>query len=345
MTKYRLMDDYSEGGHPLILKALSATNLTQQTAYGDDEYCEKARALIAGRCGQPNIPVYFVSGGTLANIIITASALRSHEAIISAESGHIALHETGAIEAAGHKIISVPSSDGKLTPESIEQAVSQNTFAPHMAKPRLVYLSNATELGTVYTKDELEKISACCKSNHLLLMLDGARLGVALASNNSELTLEDITRLTDIFWIGGTKAGALIGEAIVIPNSTLAEEFSFNIKQRGALLAKGRVLGLQFMTLFGDNLFDELSSRANLLAAKLSEGIVRKGYNLYCPTDCNQVFPILPDKALGSLQKHFQFHEWHQAEHNHTVIRLVTSWATDENRIDDFIELLEINNT
>lgn len=335
------MDDYSEGGHPNIISALSHTNLSQQNAYGDDEYCEQARSLIARRCQQSDLPIFFVTGGTLANITITASALRSHEAIISAESGHIAAHETGAIEAAGHKIISIPSDDGKLTPEIIKAAVEKNTFAPHMAKPRLVYISNATELGTVYTKAELTSISTYCEDNNLLLMLDGARLGVALASRNSELTLEDIAQLTDIFWIGGTKAGALIGEAIVIPNRPLAEEFSFNVKQRGALLAKGRVLGIQFRELFTDGLFDELSERANTLATKLSEGIVDKGYTLFAPTDCNQVFPVLPDTLVKTLEQHFQFHVWQPAENKHSVLRLVTSWATDEAQIDRFIELVK----
>lgn len=341
ISKYRFMDDYSEGGHPDILAALSSTNLSQQTAYGDDEYCVRARALIAKRCGADNLAVHFVTGGTLANITITASALRSHEAIVSAESGHIALHETGAIEAAGHKIISVPTADGKLSVEAVSNAVSNHSFAPHMAKPRLVYLSNATELGTVYTREELADLSAYCREHQLLLMLDGARLGVALASTSSTLTLEDIATLTDVFWIGGTKAGALIGEAIVIPNAELAHEFAFNIKQRGALLAKGRVLGIQFQQLFSDGLFDRLALRANSLAAQLSVGIVERGHSLYTPTDCNQVFAVLPNSCIETLEETFQFHRWQAVDSATTVVRLVTSWATDETQILRFLDALQ----
>ena len=340
MNKYCFTDDYSEGGHPDIIEALSRTNFTQQTAYGDDDYCQQARELISAQCGQAELPVFFVASGTLANIIILSSALRSHEAIISAESGHIALHETGAIEAIGHKIISVPTRDGKLTPARIKAAVASNTFAPHMAKPRLVYISNATELGTVYTLDELTAVAATCRANNLLLMLDGARLGAALSSTRSQLNLNDIARLTDIFWIGGTKAGALVGEAIVIPNRALADDFSFHIKQRGALLAKGRLLGLQFTELFSGELFFRLTRRANDLADKLSQAIVSQGYTLFTDTDCNQVFPILPNTLITSLREKFAFHLWEEVDKDHAVIRLVTSWATDEQQVDSFISKL-----
>ena len=239
MKKYSFLDDYSEGCHPNILEVMASTNLVQQTAYGNDDYSEQARHLIREHLGQETIPVYFVAGGTLANIIIMSSALRSHEAVIAASSGHIVVRETGAIEATGHKIITVVSQDGKLTPNDIESTLASNAHYPHMAKPRLVYISNATETGTVYTKAELQALSETCKSNGLLLLLDGARLGTALTASISDLTMKDIAELTDVFWIGGTKAGALIGEAIVIPNDQLADDYSFHIKQRGALLAKG----------------------------------------------------------------------------------------------------------
>ncbi|WP_346837059.1 aminotransferase class I/II-fold pyridoxal phosphate-dependent enzyme [Microbulbifer sp. SAOS-129_SWC] len=337
MSQYSFLDDYSEGCHPDILAALADTNLVQQTAYGNDDYSERARALIREQLGRRDTPVYFVSGGTLANIIITASALRPHEAIIAASTGHIVGRETGAIEAAGHKIITVATADGKLTPEDIRSALANNAHYPHMAKPRLVYISNATELGTVYTRAELRALAESCRANDLLLMLDGARLGVALTTEASDLTLAEIADLTDIFWIGGTKAGALIGEAIVIPNAQLAHEFDFHIKQRGALLAKGRLLGLQFATLFSGQLFFALSAHANAMAQKISRAITASGYALASPTQSNMIFPILPDALLEKLHQDYEFHLWSKADDEHAVIRLVTSWATDEEQVNAFI--------
>ncbi len=273
MSKYCFLDDYSEGCHPRILDALTRSNLIQQTAYGDDEYSTQARKLIQEQLGGKDIPIYFVAGGTLANIIITSTSLRSHEAVIAASTGHIVVRETGAVEATGHKIITVASDDGKLTADDIETALANNAHYPHMAKPRLVYISNATEAGTVYTKTELQGLSYVCKENGLLLLLDGARLGVALTAGINDLTLDDVAELTDIFWIGGTKAGALIGEAIVVPNAQLADDFAFHIKQRGGLLAKGRLLGIQFVELFSDDLFYDLTRHANAMAQKLSAAI------------------------------------------------------------------------
>ncbi|MEE9334905.1 MAG: beta-eliminating lyase-related protein [Granulosicoccaceae bacterium] len=338
MGRYSFLDDYSEGCHPRILDALSKTNMIQQTAYGDDEYSVKARILIREQLGAVDIPVFFVAGGTLANIIISSISLRSHEAVIAANTGHIVVRETGAIEATGHKIISVQSDDGKLTPTSIKTALANNAHFPHMAKPRLVYISNATEAGTVYTKAELQALSLVCKDNGLLLLLDGARLGVALTAGISDLSLADIAELTDIFWIGGTKAGALIGEAIVIPNSNLAEDFAFHIKQRGGLLAKGRLLGIQFMELFSGGLFFELTRHANTMAQKLSESITACGYKLAAPTQSNQVFLILPDALIESLKVNYDFYVWEKIDNQHSVTRIVTSWATDEKQVDALIE-------
>ena len=338
MSKYSFLDDYSEGCHPKILEALASTNLVQQTAYGNDEYSEQARKLIRKHLGGKKFPIYFVAGGTLANIIIMSNALRSHEAVIAASTGHIVVRETGAIEAIGHKIITVVSADGKLTSGDIKAALANNAHYPHMAKPRLVYISNATEAGTVYTKAELQSLSETCNANDLLLLLDGARLGVALTANINDLTLEDIAELTDIFWIGGTKAGALIGEAIVIPNEHLANEFSFHIKQRGGLLAKGRLLGLQFVELFTDGLFFDLTQHANAMAQKLSTAITRGGYSLTAATESNQIFPILPDIMIESLKQNNDFYVWEKANDQHSVIRMVTSWATDEKKVDALIQ-------
>ena len=340
MNKYSFLDDYSEGCHPAILQAMADSNMVQQTAYGDDEYSEQARNLIRKRLDDDDIPVFFVAGGTLANIIIISSALKSHEAIIAADSGHIVVRETGAIEATGHKIITVPSKDGKLTPESIKTTLANNAHFPHMAKPRLVYISNATETGTVYSKAQLKALSEICKDNNLLLLLDGARLGTALSADINDLTLKDIADLTDIFWIGGTKAGSLIGEAIVIPNQKLADDFDFHIKQRGALLAKGRVLGLQFFELFKDDLFFKNTKHSNVLAQKLSQALVDKGHEMAALTESNQIFPILPNALIKKLEQRFAFYVWQKHDDEHSVVRLVTSWATDENKVDEFISMI-----
>lgn len=232
------------------------------------------------------------------------------------------------------------SQDGKLTSDDIGSALASNAHYPHMTKPRMVYISNATEAGTVYTKAELEALSETCKSKGLLLLLDGARLGAALSARVNDLNLKDIADLVDIFWIGGTKAGALIGEAIVIPNKQLADDFSFHIKQRGALLAKGRLLGLQFKELFNDRLFFDLSEHANAMARKLSDAIVADGHALHTETESNQIFPILPNTIIEALKKNFGFYVWEQVDDQRSVIRLVTSWATDEKQVDAFIHTM-----
>jgi threonine aldolase len=251
------------------------------------------------------------------------------------------VREAGAIEATGHKLIVVPPVDGKLTPANIEAALASNAHFPHMAKPRLIYLSNATEIGTVYSLAELRKISALAKQRGLILFLDGARLGAAMASSKSDATLADIASLVDIFWIGGTKAGALLGEAIVVCNPALTEDFAFHVKQRGGMLAKGRLLGIQFQELFGvKNLFLENAKHANAMAAKLASGIVSGGYALEAETATNQVFPILPDSVISALEQHFAFYVWRKSDNDHSVIRLVTSWATQEHQVDALLARL-----
>jgi threonine aldolase len=342
MPQYSFLDDYSEGCHPSIIEALTQTNYVQQTAYGDDEYSQQAKSLIKAQLDNEQSSVFFVGGGTLANIIITASCLRSHEAIIAPETGHIAMRETGAIEATGHKIITVPPLDGKLTPDSIQKALNDNSHFPHMARPKLVYISNATEIGTLYTKSELTALSEICKANKLLLLLDGARLGAALSAQKSDLSLADIAKLTDIFWIGGTKAGALLGEAIVINNPALQQDFAFHIKQRGALLAKGRILGVQFHALFKEGLFFAACKHANQLAQTLSQGISDAGFTLSAETETNQIFPILPNSLIEQLQNNFAFYIWEKVDTEHSCVRLVTSWASDATQVDSFIS--HINN-
>ncbi|WP_108859938.1 low specificity L-threonine aldolase [Ruegeria sp. Alg231-54] len=340
--KHSFLDDYSEGAHPQILAALAETNMVQQTAYGDDVYSRAARDMLRQHMGEAAPDIWFVASGTLANILAISSALRPHEAVIAPASGHIVVRETGAIEATGHKIITVPPEKGKLTPDSIKAALEANAHFPHMAKPRLVYISNATEVGTLYSKPELEAISALCRERGLLLLLDGARLGAALSADKNDLTLEDIAELTDIFWVGGTKVGALLGEAIVIPNPKLRDDFAFHIKQRGALLAKGRILGLQFRELFRDGLYFDLAHHANAMAARLSAGIAEAGYEFVAETETNQLFPIFPNDLIAHLKKSFDFYVWEPHNVHSSVTRLVTSWATKEEQVDAF--LAEIRN-
>jgi len=338
--KYSLLDDYSEGCHPSILEALNNSNFVQQTAYGLDEYTENAKTLIRAEINNDQADVYLVTGGTLANIIIMSSSLRPHEAIISAETGHIAMRETGAIEATGHKIITMPSTDGKLTVASVQAALDSHMHAPHMVKPKLVYLSNATEVGTIYSKSELEALYQFCQEKQLYLFVDGARLGTALCCDDSDMTMADIARYSDIFTIGGTKNGALIGEAIVINRDSLKEDFAFIIKQRGALLAKGRLLGVQFVELFREGLYFTLTTRANKLARDLSNGLVEKGHSLEAPTQTNQIFAVLPNDLIAQLQEHFDFYVWGKKDKHSSVVRLVTSWATPEEEVKRFIAQL-----
>ena len=338
MASFSFLDDYSEGAHPQILRALTETNLVQQGPYGADEYSADARRRILAHLGGVDADIHFVASGTMANIVAISSCLRPHEAVVAVSSGHIVTREAGAIEATGHKLIVVPAENGKLTPETVKAALSSNAHFPHMAKPRLLYLSNATETGTVYTLAELQALSALARERGLLLFVDGARLGAALASRKGGTTLADIASLADIFWIGGTKAGALLGEALVICNPALKEDFAFHVKQRGGMLAKGRLLGVQFQALFGDDdLFFSLARHANDMAARLANGIVAAGYALKSEPEANMVFPELPDAAISVLKQDFEFYVWEKAAQGRSVIRMVTSWATQEQHVDAFL--------
>lgn len=336
---FSFLDDYSEGAHPDILRALTESNLTQEGPYGTDSHSQDAALRIKAHLGDGfQGAIHFVASGTMANIVSIASCLRPHEAVIAVNSGHIVAREAGAIEATGHKLITVPAVDGKLTPEAIEAALAGNAHFPHMAKPRLVYLSNASETGTIYTLAQLRSISDLARRHGLLVFLDGARLAAALASSKNDASLADIAALVDIFWIGGTKVGALLGEAIVVSNPALAEDFAFHIKQRGGMLAKGRLLGIQFQQLFGPQLlFASLARHANAMAAKLAAGILAAGYQLSAETETNQLFPVLPNTVIASLQPHFAFYVWSKVDDGSSVVRLVTSWATEEAQVDAFL--------
>jgi threonine aldolase len=337
MIKYDFRNDYSEGVHPNIIQALAKTNLIQETGYGEDSFCSEAAGLIRKEIKKPDADVHFVSGGTQANLIVISSILKPYESVVAADSGHIFTHETGAIEATGHKINNILTKDGKITPEMIQPVLDFHSDE-HMVKPAMVYISNSTELGTVYSKQELKRLSAFCKQNNLYLFMDGARLGSALTSQGKDLSLADIAALVDVFYIGGTKNGALIGESIVIINEKLKENFRFYIKQRGALLAKGRIFGIQFIELFSNNLFYELATHANAMAHKLAEGIKKAGYGFITEPVSNQIFPILPDKLIESLSAKYGFYVWAKHDEKSSSIRLVCSWATKDEFVDEFID-------
>ena len=336
MEKYSFKNDYSEGAHPAILQKLVETNLTQTIGYGEDEFCDEARELIKKQL-KKEAEIHFVSGGTQANLIVISSILKPYESVIAAETGHIAVHETGAIEATGHKINTITTSDGKISAIQIEKVLKLHTDE-HMVKPKMVYISNSTEVGSVYTKAELKSIYNFCQENNLILFVDGARLGSALTSSKCDLTLEDMANLCDVFYIGGTKNGALIGEAIVFNKLDLNENFRFHIKQKGGMLAKGRLIGIQFSELFRNDLFFEIGKHANKMAEKLAKNISNKGFEFLTEPSSNQIFPIFPNELIVKLQHDFEFFVWEKIDEEKSAIRLVTSWATLEEKVENFIE-------
>ena len=333
---YSFKDDYSEGAHPRILDALIESNLFQMKGYGEDDYTREAIELIKKRIKRSDIDIHLFSGGTQTNLTVISAFLRPHEAVIAANTGHILVHETGAIEATGHKILSCEVIDGKLDPAHLKSVLDTHTDE-HMVKPKLVYISNPTEIGSIYTKRELEQLSEFCKDNHLFLYLDGARLGSALCSEENDIALSDLVTLVDAFYIGGTKNGALMGEALVICRDTLKGEFRFYIKQKGGLLAKGRVLGIQFLELFRDDLYFDLAKHANTMASLLKNEISRAGYKFLTHSTSNQIFPILPNWLISKLQEKYSFYVWAKIDVDHSAIRLVTSWATREDAVLAFI--------
>ena len=330
MTKYSFRYDYSEGAHPKILEALAHTNNMQQDGYGEDEYCIEAQQIIREKIKNQKSDIHFVSGGTQANMVVISSILKPYESVIAARTGHIFVHETGAIEATGHKINTILTEDGKITINGIQEVLDEHTDE-HMVKPKLVFISNSTEIGTVYKKNELQKISDFCKTNNLFLYLDGARLGSALTSSENDMTIEELSAMVDVFYIGGTKNGALFGEAIVINNDKLKNNFRFHMKQRGALLAKGRLFGIMFRELLKNDLYFEIAKHANLMADKIRT-----------PTTSNQIFPILPNSVIEKLSEKYEFYVWKKYDDISSSIRLVTSWATKDEAVEKFITDLKI---
>lgn len=338
---YSFKNDYSEGAHPQILQALLDSNMEQVEAYGQDYYTLQAIEGLKQRINRQDVDIHFLSGGTQTNLTALSAFLRPHEGVIAASTGHILVHETGAIEATGHKIYSIEVQDGKLNTAHIKAAVDIHTDE-HMVKPKLVYISNPTEIGSIYSKSELQELSQFCKGQKLLLFVDGARLGCALCSEENDMTLTDLGLLTDAFYIGGTKNGALMGEALVICNELLKEDFRFHMKQKGALLAKGKVLGIQFLELFRDDLYFTLARHANAMASLLRNAISQAGFSFLTHAPANQIFPILPNELIAKLQENYSFYVWEKIDEQHSAIRLVTSWATREDAVRAFIE--ELNN-
>lgn len=334
---YSFKNDYSEGAHINILNALVETNLEQTLGYSEDSYTERAVELIKQKVQCEKAAVHILPGGTQTNLTAISAFLRPYEAAIAVHTGHIYVHETGAIEATGHKVIAMPSEDGKMTTKLIEEALEIHTDE-HMVKPKLVYISNSTEIGTIYKKAELEALYNCCQNHKLLLYIDGARLGSALCAEENDMTLADLAKYSDAFYIGGTKNGALMGEALVIVNEALQEDFRFNIKQRGALLAKGRLLGIQFVELFKEDLFFEVATHANQMAQKLQRGIESLGYSFMIQSPTNQIFPIFSNEIIAELSKKYDYTVWEKYDEDHTILRLVTCWATKEEAVDAFLE-------
>lgn len=333
-------NDYSEGAHPKVLQALVETNLVSTPGYGCDEYCACARELLRERFACPNADVHFLVGGTQTNLTAAAAFLRPWEAIIAADTGHIAVHETGAIEATGHKVYVVPGVDGKLTPDAIRTAVRdhQTGTEEHMVLPRMVYVSDSTELGTIYTRAELQALSDTCRELGLYLYLDGARMAMALTAQGNDLVPEDFAQLCDAFYLGGTKNALLLGEALVIVNNALKPYFRNVMKQHGGMLAKGRLLGVQFAAILQDDLWLQTARHANELAQRLAAALTAMGVPLYAASPTNQVFPIFTNAQVEALRQNFSFEFIARVDENHSAIRFVTSWATRPEDVETLLE-------
>ena len=330
-------NDYCEGCHPRILEKLAETNYTQTPGYGADEYCRQAADSIRRHCGRDDLDVHFLVGGTQTNMTVIDAALRPHQGALCAVSGHINVHETGAVECTGHKVLALPSEDGKITARQVRDYVTAHYADPdaeHTVQPKLVYISHPTELGTLYSLAELTALADTCHELGLYLFLDGARLGYGLAARGSDVTLADVARLCDVFYIGGTKMGALFGEAVVFSNRTLGEDFRYAIKQHGGMLAKGRLLGIQFGVLFEDDLYFEAGVHADRLADRLRAVLEELGCPMLVDGVTNQLFPILPDAVLAELKKEFSFVTMDKVDDAHHAVRFCTSWATKEENVE-----------
>lgn len=333
-------NDYSEIAHPKILELMMDIAVEKNIGYGLDKHSKKAKEYIKKHLKRDDVDIHFIPGGTQTNLLAISSMLKPYQAVISADTGHINVHETGAIEATGHKVLTVDNVNGKISVEGIQKVLDFHADE-HMVMPKMVYISNSTELGTIYTRDELVSISQFCKKNNLILYMDGARLGSALMCMENDLDLYEISNLVDAFYIGGTKNGAILGEALIIVNDKFKKDFRYIIKQRGAMLAKGFVTGIQFEVLFEDNLFFELALAANKSAELLSVVVKKHGYELYVESVTNQVFAIFPNSIIENMSKEFLFEDEQIIDENNTAIRFVTSWATEKSSIEALDQYLE----
>ncbi len=335
--------DYTQGAHPKILERLIETNMEQLPGYGNDRYCESAKEKIRKACGCPDAEIYFLAGGTQTNATVIDSVLQKYEGVISAQTGHINVHEAGAVEYTGHKVLTLPAWEGKIRADELEELLKtfwDDGSREHMVFPGMVYLSHPTEYGTLYTKAELEAISSICRSYKIPLYLDGARLGYGLMSLQTDVTLPMIADLCDIFYIGGTKVGALCGEAVVFPHKNAPRHFLTLIKQHGALMAKGRLVGIQFDTLFTDDLYFRISRHAIEMAELMKKGFAKKGYSFFLDSPTNQQFILLDNVKLEELQKKVDFEIWERPDEEHTVVRFATSWGTAAEDIEELMGYL-----
>ena len=342
MSKLSFECDYNNGVHPEILKRIIETNDCRLPGYGSDIYCESAKSKIKQACGRDDVEVYFISGGTQTNLIVISSLLSSCEGVIAADTGHVSVHEAGAIEYHGHKVLALPHSDGKINPELLCEYVENfynDKNHEHMVYPGMVYLSFPTENGTLYSKAELQEISDVCKKYNLLLYIDGARLGYGLMSKRNDVAIGDIAQLCDVFYIGGTKVGALCGEAIVIKKSVVPKNFTAVIKQHGALMSKGRLMGVQFDALFTDGLYFRISENAFSAAEKLKTILKDAGFEFAWDSPTNQQFVIIDNERLEKIKPYVNYSFWEKYDESRTVIRFATSWSTTD---EELVELKRI---
>lgn len=328
-------NDYSEGACKQVMVDLLKTNDVQVPGYGLDPFCLTATNMIKQITGHNDIDVHYIPGGTPANIL-AISTLKSYEAVICADTGHINVHETGAVEATGHKILSVKNVNGKLTASAVEQTVLKHTDE-HMVKPKMVFISNPSELGTIYSKQELIDLYNVCKKYNLYFYMDGARLANALVAQGNDVSIKDITDIVDMFYIGGTKNGALLGEAMVIKNNELKPNFRYLLKQHGSMLAKARIIGVSFISLLQNNLYYSLASNANNKAQQLKHFFASRGIRFFVDTPTNQIFPVLGNNLIKRLRQKYIFSDWEPIDSNNTAVRFVCSWATKQSDIDAFM--------
>lgn len=337
-------NDYHAGCHAEILRRLDRLSQRDFPGYGQDELCGKAADTIRRLCGREDLAVHFLVGGTQTNLTVIAAALRPYQAVIAAQSGHIHVHETGAVEATGHKVLALPSRDGKVTAAQVEQLMEshQSQEDPaHEVQPKMVYISYPTELGTLYTRQELEAMHRVCRQYGLYLFLDGARLGYGLTAKDCDVNLQDLARMCDVFYIGGTKVGAMFGEAVVIANPELAGDFRYMIKRQGGMLAKGWLLGLQFEALLEDGLYFRIAQKANDQADRIRKTLEEAAVPVLVPGSTNQIFPILPVSTLKNLSQKVLYTDMGPVDETHRAIRLCTSWSTGDEAVEELCRLLE----